>query len=84
MQRQKLVETLKNYNFIETNHALDILDESLENQVSYRDIRRVWDRVSKALDHHQEDENHLKGLQELEQSLADCGHLSNAPLGYQE
>lgn len=53
----------------EVNHAIEILDSSNAVDVSNAEIGDLWERISKAIDHHIcDDENHDAWTLELELS----------------
>jgi len=52
--RSELQSKLNGYEFKEIQQAKEVLSESNDELVNLVDIRRIWERVSVALDHHQE------------------------------
>jgi hypothetical protein len=62
MNRKILIERLKKYdatNVPEIEHSLEILDSSKEENISNDEIKNIWERISKAIDHkYSDDESH--------------------------
>jgi hypothetical protein len=76
--RADLVLRLQRYSVIETSQALEILAESDSEWLTLEDVRRVWDRVSVALDHHSSGINSLSDLELLENELSTAGRYGPA------
>lgn len=76
VKRSLLADRLACYAFIEIAQALEILSESNTQYLSLEDVRRVWDRVSNALDHH--DCDMLPDLLYLENDLAKAGRFGDS------
>jgi hypothetical protein len=82
MNRQGLIERLKTYdatNVPEVSHSLEILESSSEEAVSIDEIRDLWERVSKAIDHkYSNDKNHDAWKLETELAAASLQHYGDA------
>lgn len=73
VKRSYLESRLKGYRYTEIGHALEIISESTSEDLSLEDVRRVWDRVSVTLDHH--DGAEASDLPQLEKELAEAGRF---------
>lgn len=76
VKRSDLELRLKGYPYTEISHALEIISESTSEDVSLEDVRRVWDRVSVTLDHH--DSVAVSDLPQLEKVLAKAGRFGDS------
>lgn len=77
-RRADLHKRLSGYSSVEIKQAIEILEESDSEALTLDDVRRVWDRVSVALDHHSGDEKEVADLQVLEIMLAEAGRYGPA------
>jgi hypothetical protein len=74
IERAHLKSQLEEFaEFAEIGHALEIIAESDSRILSLEDVRRVWDRVSVAIDHN--DADMLTGMASLEQALSEAGRF---------
>lgn len=76
VKRSDLMSRLKGYPYTEISHALEIISESTSDELSLEDVRKVWDRVSVALDHHASAE--ISDLALLEKELAKAGRFGDS------
>lgn len=76
IKRRDLQRRLKGYPYTEISHALEIISESASEDVSLEDVRRVWDRVSVTIDHH--DSAVVSDLPQLEKELAKAGRFGDS------
>lgn len=72
MLRTEIMLKLLKYNYTEIQQAREIISESEKNKVNINDLRRVWDRISVAIDHHIDDDNPLTELIAFEKNLSDA------------
>lgn len=69
MLRKNMMKALQPFNFSEIDQARDILTRDTSDELSPTDLTLVLDRISVALDNHQDDLNRLHDLELLEADI---------------
>lgn len=68
--RKEIVQRLGKFSLPEIHQAHEILAESNDNALSLEEVRRIWNRVSVALDQHKGDGPEFLKLQQIEFELS--------------
>jgi hypothetical protein len=69
MLRKNMMIALQPFHFSEIDQARDILTRDTSDELSPTDLTLVLDRISVALDNHQDDLNRLHDLELLEADI---------------